>query len=184
MDNVLAAAALLHDLPDLQFVLIGDGVEEVRLRQIAEERKLGNVQFIDRQPAERMPHFFALAAVLLVHLKRDPLFEITIPSKTIAYLACGRPILCCVAGDAAEVVESAGAGLACLPENPAALAQAIRHLYAMPTEQREAMGQAGRRALELNYTRSVLLERYEVLLAEVVRQHSSQSTSKKQASIT
>jgi glycosyltransferase involved in cell wall biosynthesis len=167
MDNVLEAAVRLRDLPKVQFVLIGDGVDEVRLCEIAQERGLDNVRFIGRQPAERMPYFFALADALLVHLKRDPLFEITIPSKTIAYLACGRPILSCVAGDAAEVVQSAGAGLVCPPEDPAALAQAVRDLYAMSADQREAMGHSGRHAFLANYTRAVLVDRYEALLRDV-----------------
>lgn len=167
MENVLSAAALLTDLPEVQFVLIGDGVDEMRLRKAVRERDLRNVRFTGRQPGERMPYFFALADALLVHLKRDPLFEITIPSKTIAYLACARPILCCVAGDAARVVESAGAGLVCPPEDPAALAQAVRDLYAMPVERRQQMGLSGRQAFLENYTRSVLLDRYEALFREV-----------------
>jgi colanic acid biosynthesis glycosyl transferase WcaI len=171
MDSVLAAAALLRDLPGIQFVLIGDGVAEAALRQQATEQGLSNVRFIGRQPPERMPYFFALADVLLVHLRRDPLFEITIPGKTIAYLACGRPILCVVAGDAADVVRDAGAGVACPPQDPAALAQAVRDLHAMAAEQREAMGKAGRRAFLANYTRAVLVGRYEELLTRVARQH-------------
>lgn len=169
LDNVLAAAALLQDLPEIQFLLIGDGVDEYRLRESARQRRLESVRFIGRQPAARMPHFFALADALLVHLKSDPLFEITIPSKTIAYLASGRPILSCVSGDAAEVVQGAGAGLVCPPEDPAALMQAVRDLYGMPAEQREAMGQSGRRAFLAKYTRAVSIDRYEALLCEVAK---------------
>ncbi len=171
MGNVLAAAALLRDLPEVQFVLIGDGVDEAALRRQATEQGLDNVHFVGRQPVERMPYFFALADVLLIHLRRDPLFEITIPGKTIAYLACGRPILGVVAGDAADVVQDAGAGLICPPEDPAALAQAVRDLFAMPAEQREAMGQAGRRAFLENYTRQVLVDRYEALFQEVMQRY-------------
>lgn len=167
MHNVIEAATLLRDLPDVQFVLIGDGVDEDALRKMVRERQLDNVRFLGRQPAEDMPRFFALADVLLVHLKRDPLFEITIPGKTIAYLACGRPILCVVEGDAANVVRDAGAGLVCPPEDPAALAQAVRHLLTMPAEQREVMGQAARRAFLASYTRRILVDRYEALFKEV-----------------
>lgn len=169
LNNVLDAAEQLREQADIQFVLIGDGLEAERLRQAAQARGLGNVRFIGRQPAERMPHFFAWADALLVHLKRDPLFEITIPSKTMAYLACGRPIITCTAGDAAQVVGEADAGLACEPENASALAQAVRDLQAMTAEQREAMGQAGRRAYEQHYTRAGLIEKYEVLFDEVRR---------------
>jgi colanic acid biosynthesis glycosyl transferase WcaI len=169
LENVLDAAALLRDMPAVRFVLIGDGVEVDRLRRLASERVLDNVRFIDRQPPDRMPYFFAWADALLIHLKSDPLFEITIPSKTPAYLACGRPVLCTVPGDAADVVREAGAGLVCPPEDPEALAQAVRDLYAMPECQREEMGSAGRRIFLNNYTRGVLIERYERLLTEVAQ---------------
>lgn len=167
MENVLEAAARLKDLPQVQFVLIGDGVDLIHLQNSAQSRGIMNVRFIERQPIERMPYFFVWADALLVHLKRDPLFEITIPSKTIAYLACGRPIITCTAGDPADVVRDAGAGLVCPPEDPQSLAQAVRDLYSMPTELLETMGQAGRQAYLKQYTREVLVERYETLLSEV-----------------
>ncbi len=169
LDVVLDAAEKLSDLADVQFVLIGDGTDADRLRRRAEDKGLGNVRFFGRQPVERMAYFFALADTLLVHLKRDLLFEITIPGKTIAYLACGRPILCAVAGDAAEVVRDSGAGLVCPPEDPVTLAQAVRDLYVMPGERREAMGQAGRRAFLANYTRALSVDRYEKLLTQVAQ---------------
>jgi glycosyltransferase involved in cell wall biosynthesis len=65
------------------------------------------------------------------------------------------------------VVQSAGAGLVCPPEDPAALAQAVRDLYAMSADQREAMGHSGRHAFLANYTRAVLVDRYEALLRDV-----------------
>jgi len=175
LSNVIEAADLLRDLPQIQFVFIGDGVEEPALRRRAHERGLENVRFLGRQPAAEMPRFYALADALLVHLKRDPLFEITIPSKTLAYLACGRPILAAVSGDAADVVRDAGAGVVCYPEDPEALAAAVRKLYKMSPSEREAMGQAGRAAYLANYTRQVLLNRYEELLTEVARTRAGRS---------
>jgi colanic acid biosynthesis glycosyl transferase WcaI len=167
LDTVLDAAESLRDVPAVQFVLIGDGIDVERLKQQVAARDLTNVRFIGRQPAERMPHFFAWADALLVHLKRDPLFEITIPSKTIAYLACGRPILCGVAGDAADVVRDAQAGLIVPPQDAGALAQAVRDLAHMPVDQREALGRNGRAAFEKHYTRAVLVQKYEALFEEV-----------------
>jgi glycosyltransferase involved in cell wall biosynthesis len=73
------------------------------------------------------------------------------------------------------VVQSAGAGLVCPPEDPAAMAQAVRDLYAMPAEQRQAMGHSGRRAFLANYTRAVLVDRYEALLREVARSNRRES---------
>jgi len=169
LDTVVEAAQQLSDLPEIQFVFIGDGVDETRLRQRVIAHKVKNVRFLGRQPAERIPYFLALADVLLVHLKRDPLFEITIPSKTLAYMACGRPILMAVAGDAAEVIRNAGAGLVCAPQDPKALANTVRTFYMMPAVERERMGQAGREAFLKHYTRHALMDQYEALFTEIVR---------------
>lgn len=155
LKNVLEAAALLADVSDLQFVFIGNGVEEDELKRFVTVAGLSNVLFLGRKAPHQMPAYFALADVLLVHLRKDPLFTITIPSKTTAYMACGRPILAAVNGDAAELVKSAGAGLACQPEDPNALAAAIRELHALPYDQREAMGSAGRQTFLRNYTRCI-----------------------------
>jgi glycosyltransferase involved in cell wall biosynthesis len=169
LDNVLRAATLLHDLPNVRFVLIGDGVDEARLRQAVEEQGLTNVAFIGRQPMTEMPRFFALADVLLIHLNRDPLFEITVPGKMTAYLACGKPILCAVAGEAAEVIANAAAGLVCPPENAEALAQSVRRLYFMSSGQRDELGQAGRRAFLTSFTREALMKQYVDVFAAVTQ---------------
>jgi len=179
LHNVVEAATLLRDLPEVQFVFIGDGVDQDALHQMVQERKLENVRFLGRQPAQEMPRFFALADVLLVHLKRDPLFEITIPSKTLAYLACGRTILGVVAGDPADVIRRAGAGVISPQEDPSALSQTVRTLYAMDPDERELMGRRGRKAFLENYTRAVLVDRYEMLLQEVAQQRKSFITAPK-----
>ena len=167
LENVLRAATVLRDLPELQVVFIGDGVDAARLQQKAVALRLENVRFIGRQPASKMADFFAWGDGLLVHLKDDPLFEITIPSKTISYLACGRPIICAVRGDAAETVQAAQAGLVCTPEDAESLAHAVRTLYNMPPERREAMGNLGRATFLAKYTRTSLVARYEELLTAV-----------------
>lgn len=78
-----------------------------------------------------------------MHLRRDPLFAITIPSKTQAYLAMGKPILMAVEGDAADLVRKAYAGLSCVPESPEALANAVGQFYQMNPEQRRQLGLNG-----------------------------------------
>lgn len=175
LDVVLDAAALLRDLGQVQFVVLGDGVEKARLEAEARARGLANVRFLGHHPGTEMPAFFAWADALLVHLKDDPLFAITIPSKTQAYLAAGRPILCGVAGDAAEVVASAGAGLVFPPQDAVALADSIRRLVAMPAGAREAMGAAGAEAAAEHFGQEPLAERYEALFEAILVQKRARS---------
>jgi len=145
LETVLEAARICRErCPAARFVFVGGGIEKVRLEELARGMALENVVFLERQPVERIGRILALADVLLVHLKDDPLFCITIPSKTQAYMAAGKPILMAVRGDAAELVERAGAGLSCEPENALALADAVTRMSAMPREELDAMGTAGR----------------------------------------
>ena len=84
------------------------------------------------------------ADVLLVHLRNDPLFEVTIPSKTQAYMAAGKPLLLAVKGDAADLVRRADAGVLAEPENAVALATAADSLAQLSHQQLQAMGRRAR----------------------------------------
>ena len=167
LDVVLGATELLRDLPDVQFVIIGDGVERKRLELKASNRGLDNVRFLGSRPPEKMAGYLAWADVLLIHLERDPRYEITIPSKTYAYLACGRPILAASSGDVADLIREHSAGMVIPSEEPAALASAVRELRAMPVTERERYGQNARRAFVKHFDRQVLVRRYEEIFASV-----------------
>jgi glycosyltransferase involved in cell wall biosynthesis len=145
LDAVLVAAESVgRKVPAVQFVFIGGGIEVERLRRIAGEKGLPNVLFLPRRPFSEIGEILHLADVLLVHLKDDPLFRITIPSKIQVYLAIGRPILAGVCGDAADLVQRAGAGLVCTPENARSIADAVETLFNMPKARLEEMGKNGR----------------------------------------
>jgi glycosyltransferase involved in cell wall biosynthesis len=144
LETVIRAAARIQDVPDVQVVFVGTGVEEGRLKALASELHLSNVRFVSRQPVSNMARINVLADVLLTHLRDLPFFSTTVPSKTQVSLASGRPVIMAVKGDAADVIRRAEAGLVVPPEDDAALAAAIRQLHALPAESRERMGERGR----------------------------------------
>ena len=154
LDTAIEAARLLQDDPSVRIVLMGDGLELANLRSAA--AGLPNVRFIGRQPEERMSDFFALADVLLVHLRDEPVFRLTIPHKVFAYMASGRPVLAAVHDDTAAVVERSGAGVASAPGSAQGMADAIRRLRAMPPAALAAMGENGRRAACEQFSREHL----------------------------
>jgi colanic acid biosynthesis glycosyl transferase WcaI len=144
LDTLLKCAAICGEsMPDVQFLMIGDGADRQRLEELAVKMKLNNITFLPRRPIEEMGEIYAMAAVLIVHLQDDPLFRITIPSKTQAYLYSGKPIIMAVRGDAAELVRQAGAGVICEPGNPQAMAAAVKKLYDAGVNERVNMGEAG-----------------------------------------
>jgi glycosyltransferase involved in cell wall biosynthesis len=178
LDTVIEAARLLTDLEEIQFVFIGDGTAQQELKSLVDEYNLHNVRFIPRQPMERMRDFFAWADALLVHLKRTPIFELQLPSKVLAYMACERPILNGVAGTVAEIIDQAQCGRSFPPEDPKALAGLVREFYALPADQRKAMGQSGRATYLAQYSRSIQVQRLEQILQDVVEERKRQDSAK------
>lgn len=143
LETVIGAAQrLIHEAPMIRFTFIGGGVDVEALRAASHAAGTDNIVFLPPRPVADMGPVFADADALLVHLRDDPLFSITIPSKTQAYLAMGRPILMGVRGDAADMVEAAGAGITFIPENADSLAEAAIALLSMTNEARTAMGYA------------------------------------------
>jgi len=159
-ETILAAMERLRSAPDIRLLIVGDGrmrgwVEgEVRRRGLS-----ATVHLLGSRPAEAMPRLFALADALLVTLKKDPIFALTIPSKVQSYLACARPIIAGLDGEGARIVEEAGAGLTCGAEDPDALAAAILTMYQTPEARRSAMGANGRVYYDAHFERSLVLDR-------------------------
>jgi colanic acid biosynthesis glycosyl transferase WcaI len=170
LDAAIDAAGLLKtDVPNVQFVFIGSGVDVDNLRSVSHKKELNNILFLPRKPVSEIGPILRLADVLFVHLRKDPLFSITIPSKTQAYLAMGRPLLMAVEGDASELVNRAGAGLSCEPENPRAIADAVKQLYNMTPSQRHQLGENGQSFYDKELSFSVAVDRYEKLFESVIK---------------
>jgi colanic acid biosynthesis glycosyl transferase WcaI len=166
--TILAALERLRDYPDIHLVVFGDG----RMRpwvesQVAERGLGGQVHLLGRYPPQAMPGFFSLASALLVTLKREPIFALTIPSKVQPYLACGRPIVAALDGEGAGAIREAGAGLTCPAGDPVALAQTILAMYQLSEAERQTMGSQGRAYFEAHFESEMLLNRLESLIAGV-----------------
>lgn len=164
LDVLLAAAERLRKVQDLHWVVLGEGRQAPWLRREIDRRGLTNVHFLGPRPIESMPTWFALADALLVTLKPDPIYKLTIPSKIQAYLACGRPILASLDGVGAHEVEDAGAGLASPAGDAEALAEITSRLYQLPPFERAAMGERAKAHYDRNFNREMLIDRIESLL--------------------
>ena len=161
LDAVLEAARLLQSsAPRIHFVLLGDGVELERLKRVASENGLANVSFLPQVPMAEVGTVLQEADALLVHLRKDPLFEITIPSKTQAYMAIGRPILMAVSGDAAVLVRDSRCGVLAEPETPASLAEAAMALSRSDAATRTQMSESGRRYYQQHLSLHVGVARF------------------------
>ncbi|MDD5773357.1 MAG: glycosyltransferase family 4 protein [bacterium] len=169
LETIILSAELLVDLNDIQFVFAGDGVEEERLKSLCKIKGLGNVLFLGRFPAKDISDICAIADVLLVHLKRDPLFNLTVPSKTISYMACGKPILMAVEGDASDLILSSAAGIVCPSDNSKELSSAVRKFKNTSKAERELMGKSAREYFLKNFTLDIVSSKFEQLFINIVK---------------
>lgn len=168
-ETILAAAERLKKRVEIQWVIVGDGRMLPWVKTEIVRRGLQpTVTLAGRHPAQAMPRWFALADVLLVTLRNEPIFAMTIPAKVQSYLACARPIVGALDGEGARVVHEAGAGIVVPAGNPDALAQAVAALHRMPETERRAMGERGRRYFEQHFDRELLLGELERRMEELV----------------
>jgi glycosyltransferase involved in cell wall biosynthesis len=154
---VLEAATYLREDKDICFLMIGDGSRRDWMMKQAVDRNLNNLVFPGSFPVEVMPTLMSQAAVLLVTLADKEIFRLTIPSKVQAYMAAGRPIIACLNGAGADVVNEAKAGMTVAAEDGAALARAVRAMRDLPACERAIMGANGRLYYEENFSHDKLV---------------------------
>lgn len=164
LETLIAAAEELQSaLPRAMFLLIGEGAEKERIVQLAAARGLTNIQFRGQQPRERIPAYVSAADVCLVMLKKTELFKTVIPTKLLEYMACERPVIVGVDGQARQIIEEAGAGVFVEPENSQDLVQAILDLAENP-EHRKLMGASGRQYIINKFSREKTARDYITVL--------------------
>lgn len=164
---VLEAAESLKHNAAIRWLIVGDGRKSDWLQEEVERRGLqGSVLLLGRFPVERMPSFYAHADALLVSLKKDPVFSMTIPGKVQSYLTAGVPLVGMLDGEGAKVITEANAGLVCAAGDAGGLASAVLEMAAMRVDQRHQLGLNGRAFAQKEFGRSLLMDRLEVLLHE------------------
>ena len=166
--QLVDAAELLQDRPDILIATAGDGNERNMLQFAVRARRLRNIVFLGAQPKERMPALISAANVGAAVLQNNPTFRTVYPNKVFDYMACCCPTLLAIDGVARQLVcDQARAGVFVEPENAAAIANAIRHLADHPAECEE-MGANGRSWVLANASRQALAARYLDLMRELV----------------
>lgn len=161
-DTLIQAAKILRG-ENIGFVFVGDGAQKRKLQELAAD--LPNVRFLPFRPAGQIPLVMMAGDVHLITVRRG-LEGVVVPSKLYSTLAAGRPVLAVSASnsDAARIATQSRCGLSTDPDDPAALANAIRRLRDDPS----GLANMGARAREVGakYARVMELGRF----AEVIEQ--------------
>lgn len=165
---ILAAAEKLKDNAAIRWVIVGDGRLSGWLAEQVAARGLSHCFILlGRFPVERMSSFFKHADALLVSLKDEPIFSMTIPGKLQSYLAAGIPLLAMLNGEGADVVKRAHAGVTCDAGDHEGLANAVLAMAAMTPAERSMMGKNGLEASATQFNRDGLISQLEKWLVEI-----------------
>ena len=169
MPAVLDAAERLKDCDAIRWLIVGDGRKSEWVRgEVARRGLQDKFLLLGRFPVERMPSFYAHADALLVSLKRDPVFSMTIPGKVQSYLMSGVPMIGMLDGEGSAVIRDAKAGLTCAAGDGAGLADAVLKMADMNFDERHQLGHNGRQYGQQEFGRGLLMDRLEGLLREAV----------------
>lgn len=161
-------AERLKDREDILLVSVGDGPQKEMLVEETRKRGLSNLQWLDTVPKTRMAALLRAADAGTAMLQRIETFKTVYPNKIFDYMSAGRPTLCAIDGVARELVEDADAGVFVEPERPDDFAEKIIEMAEMSRDERQAMGESGRRYVEENFSRTALADRYLQVMEQVV----------------
>jgi glycosyltransferase involved in cell wall biosynthesis len=165
---VLAAAQILKTHARIRWLLVGDGRMAQWVGEEIVRRGLEDcVLMLGRHPVESMPAFYRHADALLVCLKDEPVFAMTIPGKLQSYLAAGIPVVAMLNGEGAEVVERSRSGLTCRAGDAQGLAAAVLELASWSDERRAELGRNARAVSTSEFDRDRLLTQLEIWLHEL-----------------
>lgn len=168
IDTLINAAKIVKEKGvEVNWVFLGDGRQ--REYYINEVKRIGlesNFYFLGAFPAETMPYFFSCAEALIVSLKKDKIFSLTIPSKLQSYLACGKPILASLDGEGAKVIEESMAGFVSPSENAELFAANVIKLYNLSSESRSEMSENALQYFKNEFEREMLIDRLIEILKE------------------
>lgn len=146
LDTVLEAFKLLKEqnISTIQLLILGDGREKSRLESWVKEQKLNDIiQFLGKKPIETMPQYFAEADCMLVSLKDEPIFNLTLPAKIQAYMSQRKPIIAVMNGEGYDTILEADCGFSVKAGDAQALASAIINISALNPEIRNKLGENG-----------------------------------------
>ncbi len=175
LEVLLDVADRLKHFERIRFLVVGDGVDLPRLTKMAKSRSLTNIVFTGRFPGKDMNRIYSIADVLLVHLKNEPLFRITIPHKIVTYMASEKPVLAAIEGEASEIVKKSNAGMTCKPSDPNDLAKSIIEMYHLEQQRLKQLGSNGRKEILRAFDRDTLVKSLAGMFRTLVKRKSDSS---------
>ncbi len=166
-DTLIAAAKLVKATdPDISWLILGDGRRREELIKLVRAEKIDDVfNFAGFFESSMMPEFFASADALIISLKKDFIFSLTVPTKLQSYMACGKPIIGSLDGEGGLIILGADCGFVSAAEDAEGLAKNILLFKRTSITERRRMGLNGFNYFQKEFEYTKLLDRIENILS-------------------
>ena len=159
-DSIVNAAERTRHIHDIKWVIVGDGRKREWVETEIKKRNLSDTFFLlGRYPLEEMPYFFSLADIMLLTLKDEHIFSLTIPSKVQSYLAFGKPIASMINGIGNKVINDANCGYTANAGDADKLAENIIKAYNAPKETLVELGLNGRAYYMKEFDKGAIIDK-------------------------
>ena len=162
LDILPKAAKILKSkdtITRIRFNIIGDGRYKNILIKTVNDYNVGDMfNFIDKQPAEKIPGFMAVNDAAFICLTKSPLFKMTIPAKLQSYMACGIPIIASAGGETSQIIEEAHAGLTASPGDEQKLAEIILEMANKTEKDIVEFGKNAKNYSDLYFNKTILMD--------------------------
>ena len=168
-EKILESAVSLKGYKDIHWILVGEGrkldwiKEQVALLDLQD-----NIHLFGSYPRENMAYFYKYADCLLLSLKDDEIFHLTVPGKLQAYMDSGRPVLAAISGESADLIHEADCGLVSDTNDSESFAKTVVKMYQLEASDRDRLGRNGKNYSDSRYNRNKLFDRVEQVLASCV----------------
>jgi glycosyltransferase involved in cell wall biosynthesis len=164
-ESIVNAAEKTKHIKGIKWVIVGDGRKRDWVEREIATRELSETFFLlGRYPVEEMPYFFNLADMMLLTLKDEEIFSLTIPSKVQSYLAFGKPIASMINGIGNKVINDANCGFTANAGEADRLAENIIKAYITPKEILTQLGVNGKAYYAKEFDKNAIVDRLERVL--------------------
>lgn len=166
-----AVAAVLREHPTLRYLIVGDGPNEAKLRQLARDLGIADrVAFAGALSDQDVAEAYATSDVYIGLSRQDGKAIEGFGISFIEASASGLPVIAGDSGGVRSAVRDGETGVVVEPNDPDAVASVLRQLLANP-DRRRALGRAGRRAVETHYNWDRVARETTAFAEEAVRRN-------------
>jgi glycosyltransferase involved in cell wall biosynthesis len=161
-ESIIKAVEYLRKYEDIYWIIIGDGRKREWIKTSIKEKGLTkNMFMLGNYPMNTMPYFFSKADAMMITLKDEYIFSLTVPAKLQTYMACSKPIVAMINGETAEIIREANAGFTSNAGDYLDFANNVLKMYNMGVENRRSFGINAWNYYRTNFSKDKILDQVE-----------------------